>query len=106
MGSVFKCLGQVDKKKAEKIAKHNQKLPMDEWDEPKLVDYVITEQSLKEGFEKVFGARCDIFATLLYIRGSGRLDYYHINLMEFYDLFRLLLVSCQFNYFVRTKTKS
>jgi hypothetical protein len=70
MESVYKRLGKFDERKAEKLAKINSTLPPEDWEEPNIVDFYITEKSLKEGFEKVFGAKCDIFAMLLYIRGS------------------------------------
>ena len=56
MESVYKRLGKLDVRKAEKLAKQNANLPQEDWEEPSAVDYYITEHSLKEGFEKVFGA--------------------------------------------------
>lgn len=93
MQEVFKKLGIVERSTLQKLEKINRKLPADEHEEPKLCDYVITENSLKEGFESVFGAKCDIFATLLYINGSHKRDFCKLNLIEFYDLFKPLLVS-------------
>ncbi len=88
MERVFKKISIVEKRKAEKLLKINKKLPVEEWEEPKLCDYVVSEQSLADGFESVFGARCDIMAKLLYIKCSGHRDFVKVNMVEFYSMFK------------------
>lgn len=51
MERVFKMISIVEQRKAEKLLKINKNLTADEWEEPKLSDYVVSENSLVEGFE-------------------------------------------------------
>lgn len=45
-----------------------------------------------EGFESLVGARCDIFAKLLYIKASKNLDHCKLSIVDFYNLFAPLKV--------------
>ena len=38
-------------------------------------DYIMTEESIMQGFESVFGVKCDIVAKILYINLSKMCDY-------------------------------
>ena len=60
-------------------------------DEPNVLEYHITEKTLTENFEKVFGYKCDIFAKLIYVKLSGNKDCATINFPEFLSLFMPLL---------------
>jgi len=74
----------------------NSKLPPEDRMEPRLTDYVFTEYSIKKGFKAIFEADCDIFTMLLYIKASGSRDFCRLNIMDFFNLFRPLLVSLKF----------
>ena len=51
----------------------------------------MTERSLTENFEKLFGYRCDVLAKIMYIKLSKRKDCAKINLIRFYEVFKNLL---------------
>jgi hypothetical protein len=52
-----------------------------------LSQYAITESSLRENFEKLFGFKCDILARVMYIKMSKRKMCAHITFMDFHDTF-------------------
>ena len=48
-------------------------------------DYIMTEESIMQGFESVFGVKCDIFAKILYINLSKMCDYVRLSFKDFVD---------------------
>lgn len=82
----------------------NRKLADEDKIEVKLTDYVFTEQSLKRGFKSIFGADCDVFATLLYMKASRCKDFCRLNLIDFFNLFKDLIVGFIAVIFYRTTT--
>lgn len=74
-------------KKAKKLAISNAKLSWDEREKPKLIDIYMTEKSLRDGFQHLFGERCDIFAKLLYIKASKCVDHFKLTVLDFHKLF-------------------
>jgi hypothetical protein len=86
-------MGIHDPVKARKLHIKNTKLSTDEREEPKIIDIYMTEKSMVDGFEKLIGARCDIFAKLLYIKASKNLDHCKLTIVDFYNLFAPLKVS-------------
>jgi len=46
--------------------------------------YYLTERSLTENFEKLFGYKCDVLAKIMYIKLSKRKDCAKINLVRFH----------------------
>lgn len=61
--------------------------------EPQITDYFITEQSLQQGFESVFGFQCNIVATLIYLKMSENQDQCKLSFIAFYNFFSPFLVS-------------
>ena len=47
----------------------------------------MTEKSLREGFSDLFGAPCDVFAKLLYIKSSKSVNYKKLSIVDFNQLF-------------------
>ena len=54
---------------------------------PRVLDYYMTEKSLRDGFGDLFGAPCDVFAKLLYIKSSKSINYKKLSIVDFYQLF-------------------
>ena len=50
-------------------------------------NYFITEKSIRNNFESVFGHKCDIFARVIYLKLAGMKDYSKINFVRFFNLF-------------------
>lgn len=48
-----------------------------------ITHYYITEQSLRENFEKLFSFKCDILARIMYIKLSKRKDSAKIRFLQF-----------------------
>jgi hypothetical protein len=59
----------------------------------KIQDYYMTEESLLQGFEKLFGHRCDILAKMLYMKASRGFEDAKLSLRDFYNLFQPFMVS-------------
>jgi hypothetical protein len=53
--------------------------------------YQITEASLRQNFEHLFGFPCDIFARILYLKMTGTKDHAKINFVQFGAIFFDLL---------------
>jgi hypothetical protein len=49
--------------------------------------YRITETSLRQNFEHLFGFPCDIFARILYLKMTGTKDHAKINFIQFGTIF-------------------
>lgn len=75
----------------------NQSIDSDDLKKPKLKDLYITEQSLTNSFNLVFGVKCDILAKLIYIKASKCRNNCKLTIIELYQLFKPLLVSYIFN---------
>jgi len=75
----------------------NKKLAEEDRIETKLTDYVFTEQSLKKGFKAIFKTDCDVFATILYMKASNCKDFCRLSLIDFFSLFKALIVSKQYS---------
>lgn len=67
----FKKVATVDGQKQKALNRINMKL-CDDVDkiEIKLTDFVFTEQTLRQGFNEIFGYQCDAVATLMYMKAS------------------------------------
>jgi len=52
----------------------------------------LTEKSIREGFEALMGDRCDVFAKMIYIKLSNSIDHKKLTLVEFYNLFKPIMV--------------
>lgn len=91
--AAYRKIAEHDPKKAKKLAIKNAKLSVEDKEEPKILDVYLTEKSLTNGFEKLMGAKCDIFAKMLYIKASKCLDYCKLTIVEFYNIFHPLMVS-------------
>ena len=89
----YMALAKVNPKKQAKIKAHNSNLPMEQHEHPVLRHFELTEQSLKESFKQVFGASCDIFSKLLYVKAGKQMDYIRLNYCDLIELFIPLLVS-------------
>lgn len=50
-------------------------------------NYNITEKSLRENFDKVFGCQCDTFARILYLNMSNNKQGAKIGFLQFTDVF-------------------
>ena len=59
--------------------------------ERNLSDYDITEQSLLNNFEQVFGKHSLILGKCIYVLSSGHLDNISFNFLEFIKLFTSLI---------------
>lgn len=76
-----------------KLTITNSQLSVDDREEANVVDYFMTEHSLKRGFASVFGAPCDVIATMLYMKASNSIDYCKLSFADFYELVSPLMVS-------------
>jgi hypothetical protein len=56
-----------------------------------LSGYLMTENSLRENFEKLFGYKCDILARIMYIKISKKKDCAKINILQFWEAVKGLL---------------
>ena len=91
----FLKLGIHNPKKAAKLALSNLKLPIEDRENPNISEVFITEKSLKNGFESVFGAKCDVLASIIYMKASKNHDYCRINVSDFYEVVSPFIVSIQ-----------
>lgn len=57
------------------------------------VDFIITEQTLRSKFKAVFGAECDIFAKMIYMRLAENKEQAEINFLTFANVFEPFFVS-------------
>jgi hypothetical protein len=62
----------------------------------------MTEKSLIDGFEKLIGAKCDIFAKLLYVKASKGRDHCKLTILDFHAIFYPLMVSLKVLILYRT----
>jgi len=46
-----------------------------------------------DGLEKLIGARCDVFAKMLYLKVAKNIDHCKLTLLDFHSLFAPLMVS-------------
>lgn len=76
-----------DPVKAFKLAFSNMKLPKNSKDYSLIADIFMTESSLKRFFEKVFGAKCDVVAKLIYMKASNNLDSCKLTIIDFWRVF-------------------
>lgn len=90
--SAYRKIAVHDPKKAKKLVVKNAKLSLEDREEPKILDVWLTETSLVEGFERLLGAKCDIFAKMLYIKASKCLDYCKLTIVDFYNIVYPLMV--------------
>jgi hypothetical protein len=95
----YMALAKVNPKKQAKIKAHNSNLPIEKHEHPVLRHFELTEQSLKDSFKQVFGASCDIFSTLLYVKAAKQMDYIRLNYCDLIELFIPLLVSLSPSHF-------
>lgn len=91
--NAFRKMGIHDRRKAKKLQETNKKLAPEDREEPKIVDIYMTEKSMVDGFEKLIGARCDVFAKMLYIKAAKNIDHCKLTIIDFYNLFAPLMVS-------------
>ena len=57
------------------------------------VDFKITEQTMRQQFKSVFGAECDIFAKMLYMRMADNKEQADISFDKFANVFEPFFVS-------------
>ena len=48
---------------------------------------MMTEESIQNGFQEVFGIKCEIFAKILYINLSKMCDYARLSFKDFVEFF-------------------
>ena len=93
---VVRLLGQYDQEVARRLQEQNAKLPDHaEKEEAKLLECWLTQNSICQGFIKVFGSRCDVMAKLLYMLASRDKDHAQVHPADFFTTFTQLLVSHQ-----------
>lgn len=74
-----------------KLVEAFQTLAVRDTDCKYLSTFQITEQSLINNFQKLFGHKCDIFAKILYMKMVRNKDHAKINFLQFVDVFMDLL---------------
>jgi hypothetical protein len=52
-----------------------------------VIDYVMTEESIRNNFSKLFDSDCDIFARLLYIKMAKCKDLCQLTFIDFVNFF-------------------
>ena len=52
-----------------------------------MLEVFMTEKSIADGFQTVFGVRCDVISKLIYMRGSHNLDQCRLSISDFYRVF-------------------
>lgn len=57
------------------------------------MDYVVTEQSVRASFSELFGADCDVFAKLMYIKMANCRELCELNFLDFTSSFVPFYVS-------------
>lgn len=77
----------MDEKKQKKIQAINaQRLP-DAFELVRNQDCFMTEQTMIEGLERILGAKCEVFAKMLYMRASGLREKSKLQFRDFTKLF-------------------
>lgn len=89
--AAFKLVAVHPDKPAKKIS--DIKSPKYFDNDAKIQDYYMTEESLLQGFKKLFGYRCDILAKMLYMKASRGFKDAKLSLRVFYNLFQPFMVS-------------
>ena len=62
-------------------------------EEMKVSEMSMTEKTLTEGFERAFGARCDIFAKLIYMKTSRKREHARCSIVDLYRVFEEITVN-------------
>lgn len=66
----FKRLSRINPAKLARMRSINDKIADHDREQPHLRYFEMTENTLLKHFEAVFGTKCNIFATLLYVKAS------------------------------------
>jgi len=86
-------MSTMDEKKLKKIQAINaQRLP-DAFELVRNQDCFMTEQTMVEGLERILGAKCEVFAKMLYMRASGLREKSKLQFRDFTKLFTPFWVS-------------